>query len=281
MTAGLIKCIRIMLEESEHQACFLPGRGAKQAGLPGKPAERSYMEAAAVTDRGLVRTRNEDSYFIDEQRALFILCDGMGGHKAGNIASQLAVEVINREYQVQNESQIHASLNQAVQMANLEIWEAGNRNLEFRDMGTTAVVAVLYQLNGQFKITIANVGDSRLYLIRGGQIRQVTVDHTVAEQMHIQGIISREEAIRSPYSHVLTRALGTHSVTQPDLFEEDLQEGDLIVMCSDGLSDMLMETEILDISQRESDIDRMSRLYLQTALERGGHDNITVIIIGV
>lgn len=239
------------------------------------------MEAVAVTDRGLVRTRNEDSYYIDKQRDLFVLCDGMGGHKAGNIASQMAVEVIGREYQPGGDGDIQKSLNHAIEKANLEIWHAGNSNLECRDMGTTAVAAVISGSDGQIKLNVANVGDSRLYLVRSAQIRQVTVDHTVAEQMRMQGIITREEALQSPFSHVLTRALGTHSSTQADIFEENLQPGDLVIMCSDGLSDMLRESEILEISQREPDLERQARTFLQSALNKGGHDNITVIVISV
>lgn len=239
------------------------------------------MEAVAVTDRGLVRARNEDSYYIDDERALFVLCDGMGGHKAGNVASQMAVEEISKEYQVTDYTQVRKALQKAVHKANNAIWQAGNRNIDYRDMGTTAVIAVISMVDETLKLSVANVGDSRLYVVRDDSIRQVTVDHTVSEQMRMQGIITLEESLHSPFSHVLTRALGTHSEIEADIFEEDLFKDDLIIMCSDGLSDMLNNQEILEISRQEKDVDRLSQMYLRSALEKGGHDNVTFILINV
>ncbi len=237
------------------------------------------MEAVAVTDRGLIRARNEDSYYINDQKALFVLCDGMGGHKAGNVASQLAVKVISGEYESGAAASIPDALQEAIQKANLSIWTTGNSNFDYKDMGTTAVVATISSRNGELVMNIANVGDSRLYLIREDRIRQVTIDHTVAEQMRSQGVLTGEEAIHSPFNHVLTRALGTHKDVYADIFEEPLVSGDLVLMCSDGLSDMLSEQDLLQISREEKNIDRLSQLYLHAALEKGGHDNITLIII--
>lgn len=239
------------------------------------------MEFAVISDIGLLRKQNEDHYLAMESCGLFAVCDGMGGHKGGEVASRLAVDCI-REY-IENEvsaSYIEnpvAVINNAIQKANFVIWSEGQENPEWHEMGTTITAALV--INKQ--MSIANVGDSSLYIWRNENLKKLTRDHTLAEQMVSDGIIKQEEKRNSAYNHILTRALGVQQTVQIDNFEISLNQGDTILLCSDGLSDMLDEDEILAILQSDSSVQRLARKLLDAALAKGGYDNITIILLRI
>jgi protein phosphatase len=236
------------------------------------------MKVVGITDIGLIRKKNEDNYLINESKRLFAVCDGMGGHKAGDIASGLAVQVIEDEVKKQALDITVRFLNTCIEKANKVIYQKGHENQEFHEMGTTLTAAVI--TNGN--IQVANVGDSCLYLIRKDYIRKVTRDHTLAEQMVADGLLKNEELSTSAYNHILTRALGQDKEVLIDNFEERIYPGDIILICSDGLSDMLNSMEIMTIVNADiEDLDKASQELLDAALLKGGHDNITFILIRV
>lgn len=239
------------------------------------------MEFAVISDTGLLRKQNEDNYLVMESYGLFAVCDGMGGHKGGEIASRIAVDCIS-EYmanEVGNNSIANPLevLNKAIQKANHVIWQQGQGNPEWHEMGTTVTAALLQKKH----LFIANVGDSSLYLYRNGEMNKLTRDHTLAEQMVNDGLIKQEEKRNSAYNHILTRALGVQEKVKIDNFETTVNTGDIILLCSDGLNDMLDENEILDILQSGGSIQKETRRLLDAALGKGGFDNITIILLRI
>lgn len=234
------------------------------------------MKSVGISDQGLVRHRNEDSFFIRESQGLFIVCDGMGGHKSGHIASSMAVDIVARETENLTIAQVVEYIDEIIKKANRKIREAGQNDPECREMGTTITAAVI----SENKLYVSHVGDSRLYIVRNGEIRQVTRDHTLAEQMIEDGLLKVQDLSNTSYNHILTRALGIAEDIQVDHYIESLMIGDIILLCTDGLSDMLGAEEILEIifSPAEN-IEGIARKLVDKALERGGHDNITVILI--
>ncbi|MDR1617303.1 MAG: Stp1/IreP family PP2C-type Ser/Thr phosphatase [Syntrophomonadaceae bacterium] len=235
------------------------------------------MEFAVLSDQGLVRSKNEDNFLADEVRGLFIVCDGMGGHKSGEVASSMAVECINKFLPSSNvEINLH-TLNEAVCEANKKIFDNSMRNLEFHGMGTTVTAAVVKGHD----LFISHVGDSGLFVISDGRIKKVTNDHTLAEQMVRDSILSPRDIESSPYNHVLTRALGVEEQVKIDNYEEHLKEGDMFLLCSDGLTDLLSQQDILDLAKQEQSLQKIVQSLVFLALERGGSDNITVILASI
>ena len=233
------------------------------------------------TDRGKVRQANEDFLGTFPERSLFIVADGMGGHKAGNVASRLAVETIVQAVQglktpAENRfEQISHYLDTAIQKANLKIFQEGVRNSDWSGMGTTVVVAWLHGNNA----SIGFVGDSRAYLLRKNNLRQVTTDHTVVHEYVIKGLIQPEEAERHPMKHVLSRALGTQEAVETDILNLPLFPGDILLLCSDGLTNMLTKDEMESILTGPGDLDDKSGDMIRVANEKGGKDNITLILV--
>ncbi len=236
------------------------------------------MKVVGITDIGLIRKKNEDNLLINESKGLFVVCDGMGGHKAGDIASKLAIQVLEEEVNSQPLNDILTVLNKSIQKANRLIYKNGHETQEWHEMGTTITAAVI----NDRQISIANVGDSCLYIIRKDGIRKVTRDHTLAEQMVIDGLLKQEEIRTSAYNHILTRALGVEEEVLIDNFEEEIFPGDIVLICSDGLSDMLEDMEIMSIiNSNITDLDEAAQELLEQALLKGGHDNITFILLCV
>ncbi len=236
------------------------------------------MEVVGLSDLGLKRRKNEDAYLINESWGLYVICDGMGGHRGGDVASQLAIKTINDCFEKDLLEKNISLLNHSIQQANNIIWEQGNINPEWHEMGTTVTAALI---NG-LKLEIAHVGDSGCYLFRAAEINRITRDHTLAQEMVDQGIIKIKEKRLSSYNHILTRALGVERQVLVDNYELELWEGDLLLLCSDGLSDMLEENEILNIvTDFEDDLNKTASMLLQQALERGGFDNISLILIRI
>ncbi len=235
---------------------------------------------AAKTDVGKERKMNQDFYLVsEEQPALFVLCDGMGGHQSGDVASRTAAESMETYIRLQStldlsEEKAATMLRNAVSYANNIVY---NRALEceaFAGMGTTTDVCLL-----DFDMLyIAHVGDSRVYLMRDGMLSQLTTDHSLVEEMVQKGLISKEEATSHPKKHIITRAVGTNASVESDCISLPLRQDDLILMCSDGLSNMLSDTEIKHLLISDQSLDNVVSNLITKANENGGHDNITAIV---
>jgi serine/threonine protein phosphatase PrpC len=226
------------------------------------------------TDVGRRREVNEDSFLVHEP--LFVVADGMGGHVAGDIASSTAIDTIKEESSSAN-AQDMDTLARLVLGANSRIWEKAQSDASLRGMGTTCTLLMLDSSRAHF----AHVGDSRAYLLREGKLTQVTEDHTLVGRMVKEGRLSADEAERHPQRSIVTRALGVDSVVEVDLMTVDLQEGDRILICSDGLSSMIDSDSIASILNEESDPQVAAERLVDAANEAGGEDNITVVILDI
>jgi len=248
------------------------------------------VRAAGKTDTGKVREHNEDAFYCGEVSGLFAVADGMGGQLAGEIASAMAVDVLRDHLErgaaagealVGNVDQRHSPtanrLASGIRRANQVIHAAGKSKAAWRNMGSTLVAA---QLHDQ-RLAIAHVGDSRIYLIRGGSIIQLTDDHSLVAEQQRQGLISQAEAERSPLKNIITRALGEGPQIEVDLSDLDLIDGDRILLCSDGLTNMVDDRAILAVVGAEDDPQRACDTLIATANAGGGRDNITVVLVYV
>jgi len=250
------------------------------------------LDVFGLSDVGLVRQINEDYYIINQSHGLFIVADGMGGHKAGDVASKLAAisveefvlsvldgDDITWPYDYDDtKSYLSNVLQVGVKLGNKRILSIIKSDPSLERMGTT-VVALLADMNNN-RAHIANVGDSRLYLIRDSEIRQISDDHSFTNEQIKSGKMNREEARISPYKNIITRAIGIYEELQVDIFETDIKQDDLFIMATDGLTNMLTDSEIMDISLNNSDdLAKLSEQLLILAKKRGGDDNITSVII--
>lgn len=235
------------------------------------------MQVVGISNIGLHRKKNEDSYLIDEQKNLFVVCDGMGGHKGGDTASQLAISILNQNIDLSGSENIEADLLKAVESANLAILKKGLQFEHLHEMGTTLTAA---KISGSL-LTVAHVGDSGLFIIRNHTIKKITRDHTLAQKMLRDGLINADEIESNAYNHVLTRALGISDQLHVDILTEEIFPQDLILICSDGLTDLLNHEEILQLTGKQEKLDSLARGLLNMALAKGGYDNITIILIRV
>lgn len=239
------------------------------AGLKRKIAPTTF---GSRTDVGCVRDHNEDSLVVAPP--LYVVCDGMGGHAAGEVASEIAVRVI------ENRAPQHADveeLGRAVEEANLAIIRAAREGRGREGMGTTCTAAIL---EGE-RLVIAQVGDSRAYLLSKGRLQQLTRDHSLMADLIEAGHITKEEAKVHPQRSVITRALGSDPRMLPDLFELDVNPGDRLLICSDGLTTMLSDEEIAQLLARTADPQLCARQLVNAAIAAGGYDNVTVIVADV
>jgi serine/threonine protein phosphatase PrpC len=235
------------------------------------------MKVVGISDIGLVRKKNEDAFLIDEEQGFFLVCDGMGGHRGGQVASRMAVQTIGHCMTGFSSVNAQQRLINAIEKANQAILRAGLENENLFEMGTTVTAALI---NGS-KLIVANVGDSGVFLIRSRSIRKITRDHTLAEEMLSNGILNPDEMRDNAYNHILTRALGIDEQIEIDIFTEDILPGDIILMCSDGLTDMLTPEDILRIIQaHDRDLELAAGQLLNEALQKGGFDNITIVLLG-
>ncbi len=223
------------------------------------------------------RSVNEDRYALVPDLGLYLVADGMGGHTAGQIASQLAAEASLRAIETLEGGNVSLTekLRHAVACANREIYRQAKAHRELAGMGTTLVAI----LAGQGRAALAHVGDSRAYLIRGQRIRQLTEDHSVVGELLRRRKISQEAARAHPHRHVLTRALGVKQSVEPDLAEFLPAAGDIFAMCSDGLTGHLRDHEIAETICTGSDLQESCEALVRTANERGGLDNTTVVLV--
>ncbi|MCM1326629.1 MAG: Stp1/IreP family PP2C-type Ser/Thr phosphatase [Bacteroidales bacterium] len=234
----------------------------------------------SLTDIGKKRKVNQDYVYTSEQPVgnlpnLFVVADGMGGHNAGDYASKVTVETMVREAVSCFEKNPTMILAKAIEAANGVIYQKAHDSAEFEGMGTTVVAAVF--IGGYLQV--ANVGDSRLYIINNKEIRQITRDHSLVEEMVRMGGIPRTEARNHPDKNIITRAVGVNETVEADFFTVELSEGDTVLMCTDGLTNMLEDEEIRMTISGGRDIVEKAQNLVKTANENGGKDNISVIII--
>ena len=233
------------------------------------------------TDVGKLRKVNQDYVYINNEPIgsldnLYIVADGVGGHKAGEIASESAIDFFEQFIYETEDDEVLDLLVSALAYANEQVFKLSRSSKQYENMGTTLLAATIKDN----RIFIAHVGGCRLYGIRNNKIAQMTSDHTYAMDLFKAGVISREEAENSKDSNVLTRALGTEKSVKADALFCDVYEDDIFVMCSDGLSDMITDDEILKIaSNKEITTDQKVDCLIQRANDNGGKDNIAVIII--
>lgn len=235
------------------------------------------MKTFFITDKGRTRDMNQDYMFVSQTPVgnlpnLFIVADGMGGHNAGDYASRYAVEIMVRKIHACERKEPAAVFEHAITAANQELLLRSREESELAGMGTTAVLA---SIEGS-SLTVANVGDSRLYVLNEG-ITQITRDHSLVEEMVRMGELEAAEAREHPDRNIITRAIGATDEVVADVFEVDLKERDTVLLCSDGLNNMMTDEEILEIMNSGGELaDRVTRL-MEQANENGGKDNITAI----
>lgn len=241
------------------------------------------LTSFAVTDIGRLRKQNQDYVFRSEVPVgplpnLFIVADGMGGHKAGEYASMCAVETVVDEVNLSKERGGIRVLSKAIYKANARVRSKALSDEHYYGMGTTFVAATI----DEDSLIVANIGDSRLYLISDGQIRQITTDHSLVEEMVRLGSLERNKARLHPDKNIITRALGVIDEADVDFFEiERLRAGDTILMCSDGLSNMVEDSEMLGIISGQGSVEERANRLVAAANMNGGRDNIAVVLIGV
>jgi serine/threonine protein phosphatase PrpC len=228
------------------------------------------VRVGAASDIGRVRERNDDSYLVEAP--LFAVADGMGGHKGGDVASQLALETLEAEFR-----EGRGDLAQQIRDANAAVFERSRSDSAVRGMGTTLTAVVVAGTSALF----AHVGDSRAYLLRAGDLRQLTDDHTLVARMVKSGEISEAEAGVHPHRSVLTRALGTEPEIDVDEFDVALTDGDRLLLCSDGLTGMVTEEQIVAILSAAPDPQDAADRLVRAANRAGGVDNITVVVLDV
>lgn len=232
------------------------------------------MHVSSLSDIGLVRKTNEDNHLVQEEKGLFIVADGMGGHKGGQLASALAIQTIDRFLQSEEKFENKGvALCLAFKAANAKIFREATVS-ENQGMGTTVTAVKIFNS----KAYIAHIGDSRAYLIRNNQIKLITNDHSLVGELLRSGEITQEEALIHPHRNVLIRALGTELDVDVDLTELELVSNDILLLCTDGLSNLVRDEEILKIITQHR-VNEGAQYLVQRALDLGGLDNITVILV--
>lgn len=240
------------------------------------------MKSFSITDIGLMRSINQDVVYRSEDAVgclpnLFIVADGMGGHNAGDYASSLCVEKVLESIKSSEKKTIVSVLEEAIQFANQTIYLESLKNKEWDGMGTTLVMAVVVE----HTLYVANVGDSRLYLLQD-DLQQITEDHSLVEEMVKSGEIQKDEMRLHPSKNIITRALGSSYEVQSDFFEVEVQKGNTILLCSDGLTNMLEDAQIQHIIlENKEDIEVATSKLIENANQAGGKDNISTILIYV
>ncbi|MBB6216952.1 protein phosphatase [Anaerosolibacter carboniphilus] len=238
------------------------------------------MDIGAISHTGLIRDINQDSYFVSEDTMnLFIVADGMGGHKAGEVASDIAIDSVKSFMQdhipqtIGNRDEaICKIIEEAIMDANKKIFEKSMQEEKYQGMGTTLTMAFI-----QSKLFIGHIGDSRAYLIRNHEITQITQDHSLVAELLRNGTITEKEAKVHPQRNIITRALGTEETILIDLYTIDLLLDDVIVLCSDGLSNLVDQLEIKECLINSESMQAGCEHLVALANERGGYDNITII----
>ena len=241
------------------------------------------MISWAVTDKGNVRKQNQDAFYTyispDKELSILLVCDGMGGARAGNVASELAISVFKTEARrmlsTLDGDDLLAEVQRCIEVSNTAVYELSKNDPDCHGMGTTLVTAVI---KGDV-LYVANVGDSRAYLISDGQIRQITRDHSLVEDMVERGDITREESRVHPNKNLITRAVGTVDTVECDTFHENIKSGDFVLLCSDGLTNLVPDEELMNVVTGADSVKNSCNALLNLALSRGAPDNVTVVLI--
>jgi len=249
------------------------------------------VKAFGISDVGLKREGNEDSFSTDDSLSLYVAADGMGGHLAGEIASQVSVEIINKTFRkwVDEEAGVDDIFGEpddslslegnyvlgCIRLANRVVYEMALEQKKYHGMGTTVVIVLVTPT----LIITANVGDSRIYLVRDGELEVLSKDHTIVAEQVEMGMMTEEEAATSSMRHILTRNLGSAENVEPDVFEIEPTNNDRFILCSDGLTDLVADEEIEEMTNNEDDPEALCRKFIDKVLKRGAHDNTTIISI--
>ncbi|MBK7061899.1 MAG: Stp1/IreP family PP2C-type Ser/Thr phosphatase [Rubrivivax sp.] len=241
------------------------------------------IELSAAVDPGRARSNNEDSVALDNDVALAVLADGMGGYNAGEVASNMATSFIRTELgRWLREAQTHASdgevrraMDICVDNANRAIFNAANSNPQYAGMGTTLVVAVIRDSH----LLVGHVGDSRAYRLRGGRLQQITRDHSLLQEQIDAGLITQEQAAFSANKNLVTRAVGVEDTVLLETHQHEVQPGDIYLMCSDGLSDMLDDATIGQLLLTHDSLSAACQALVDAANDAGGKDNISVVLV--
>ena len=250
-----------------------------------------HIKSSGISDVGMKREGNEDSFSVEDSLGLYIVADGMGGHLAGEVASQIAVEMLNESFrkwveeeaseeEIFGESDSTLSLEGnyllgGIRLANRVVYEMALEQKQYHGMGTTIVVLLVTPT----MIIAANVGDSRLYLLRDGELERLSRDHSIVAEQVEMGMMTEEEAENSSMKHVLTRNLGSSEDVEPDIFELEPSNNDCFILCSDGLTDLVSDEEILDMTLNTDGPEDLCRDLIGKVLKRGAHDNTTIISV--
>jgi len=238
------------------------------------------FSCAARTDVGIVRSGNEDSYLMSSERGLFVIADGMGGHAAGEVASEMAARIVAEEFRPvrgMTDQEMMAQMVAAIRAANGAVFRRTIAEPDKRGMGTTATVMSLLPR----RYLIGQVGDSRAYLLRAGVLAQLTKDHSYVQEQVDAGRLTPEDARTHPYANVITRCVGSSEDVVPDLYIGTLDVNDLVLLASDGLTGMIDDEELRDILMSELDLEPKVDTLITAANRRGGLDNITTILVRI
>ena len=241
------------------------------------------MFICACSDVGKIRDINQDAYYYieDDKLPIFIVADGMGGHKAGEVASNLAISTIIRHYESSKEKILNKEmfipqfLNESVELANDNLIEEASGDDELKGMGTTVTMCLILD----DEVYIGHVGDSRAYLLRNGELSQITQDHSLVGELLRIGSITKDEAVNHPKKNIITRALGSNPKINVDVFNRELQNDDKIILCTDGLTNMVTEEKILEILLSSEIPSAVCSTLVNISNEAGGIDNTTIMII--
>lgn len=240
------------------------------------------MKTFSITKKGRNKSVNQDCFLCEEKAVgnllnLFIVADGMGGYNGGDFASKFCIENVRNYIAGSNDTSIISSISGAIKTANTDMRERTKPDDDLRGCGTTLVLATIKNNT----LYVANVGDSRLYVLKKGKIKQVTEDHSLVEELVKRGMLKKEEARFHPEKNKVTRALGAEPNVEIDFFEVDLEKGDKVFLCSDGISNMIDESVIESIVKSSDDLAEISKKLVDTALLNGGKDDLTVVMVEV
>jgi len=240
------------------------------------------LEFFYVTDTGRARRNNEDSVALDESAQIAVLADGMGGYNAGEVASQMASTRVRNELLARlkplgdepGDAEVRTAMLDAVDIANREVFDAAHATPEYSGMGTTLVVAVYRGA----RLWLGHIGDSRAYRFRAGHLEQITRDHSLLQEQIDAGLITAEQATHSMHKNLVTRAVGVDEVVDLEIHDHPVELGDVLLMCSDGLSDMLSDEQIAQLLRTNDSLAAAGSMLIQAANVAGGRDNIAVIL---
>jgi protein phosphatase len=234
-----------------------------------------HYASAAATNRGRKRSTNEDAFGYSVEHGVYVVCDGMGGAAAGEIASSLAVDEMMRLMNTPLGLPVKDAALQAIQAANAAIYSRSRRSARLSGMGTTLVTLV----TEEGRAWVLNVGDSRCYRLRGNLLEQITLDHSLVEEQVRLGRMTPDEALHSPLRNVITRALGTQNEVTADVFEMETEPGDVFLLCSDGLTREVDDRRLEEILAGGQPLDEVCESLVCAANKAGGRDNITCVVV--